>query len=197
MGTYFLNLCISFVGVGTGDACGGLYLSLRDGSRLFAFVRNASCSSLNLFSRTLTITSSATTVRPSVSRPKHIPSITQHIMFSTRSISRSCLLLAVLACAVAANPAPAPAVTEGPQAYVSYADLPAFSTLKPCAQGCLKYNGVYHCSCKSPALRLLLRTPKYFSKQGIALLLLSTTFTRTLLTTSSRSARILGYRQRT
>lgn len=48
---------------------------------------------------------------------------------------------------VSANPAAA-AITEGPQAYVSYESLAAFSTLKPCAQGCLRYNGPYHCMCK-------------------------------------------------
>lgn len=150
--TYFLGLCFAYVCVERGDACHGCYLSLRNSSRLFIFVRKASCSLLNLFPVTLAITSSATTAIPSVSRPKYIPSITRGTMFSTKSFSRNCLLLAVLAYSVAANPAPAPAVTEGPQAYVSYADLPAFSTLKPCAQGCLKYNGVYHCSCKSPFL---------------------------------------------
>ena len=62
------------------------------------------------------------------------------------SVMRVSFLLAALLPIVIANPAPAPAVTEGPQAYISYEALPAFSTLKPCAQGCLRYNGVYHCS---------------------------------------------------
>lgn len=42
------------------------------------------------------------------------------------------------------SPAPAE-ITQGPQGYASFVSVPSFKTLKPCAQGCLKYNGLYVC----------------------------------------------------
>ena len=36
-------------------------------------------------------------------------------------------------------------ITMGPQAPISFGSMESFSTLKPCAQGCLRYNGVFVC----------------------------------------------------